>query len=700
MTERFPRYIQIYEPFTLKDNSNNSLTFEPNGTPSNFLNNNVRTKVVNLNSYDFKDFTSELQSVFGLSFDVKDDQLLTRHNFLHILSTNYGINYSTDVTDVSNVRIIFNNYYDQSNNASFVNTNSSLHVQSDKTITFSTNNTDLSTNKLDAILDNSGFFGLGTSNPVCPLHIHKSNNNSQTLKTQNSNYSLTFSNNTINDSLNNIIDNSENSIVFSANGIDSTSNALSICPHSSSSNGIKIDHSGNLISFGNFSLKDNNNNKLWYFDIFNTNNDLRVSNNSLTYSPLTISTLSGDIGIGTNNPLSRLHIFGNTNKTSLILGENIQNDKSVFIDYLPSNSGSISNLILKHSGDTNSSAISFNKGGDVGLGLTDPSSNLHIYGDNNKTELLLGQEKSDNRSSVIDYTQGSDSTDGSIYIGHFSNNKDKGVNIKYNGFVGIGKKVPDYPLHIIGQGLQSGAGTTAFSQGDSSISTKSTTFGISIFAGNAIYGSTIGVHSDIRIKNNIEKLIPNNSIKLLRKIKPVSFNYIDNWNHGNDKMFGFIAQDVKKIIPEASSIVSSVVPNIYEYAHFDDTHKIIYLKDKITSCFNNEMPVIDIYNKLGNKDTVKCTKIIDETTFEIENTSILFEDNDVFVYGEHITDFHVFKPEIVNTITTSAVQELDEKLTNAKKNIKEQDNRISILEELVRNLTTRIFKLEQDKKTM
>ena len=109
MTERFPRYIQIYEPFTLKDTSNNSLTFEPNGTPSNILSNNVRTKVVNLNSYDFKDFTSELQSVFGLSFDVKDDQLLTRHNFLHILSTNYGINYSTDV---SNVRIIFNNYYD------------------------------------------------------------------------------------------------------------------------------------------------------------------------------------------------------------------------------------------------------------------------------------------------------------------------------------------------------------------------------------------------------------------------------------------------------------------------------------------------------------------------------------------------------------------------------------------------------------
>ena len=60
MTERFPRYIQIYEPFTLKDNSGNSITFEPNGTPSNFLNNNsnIRTKVVNLNSYDFKDFTN------------------------------------------------------------------------------------------------------------------------------------------------------------------------------------------------------------------------------------------------------------------------------------------------------------------------------------------------------------------------------------------------------------------------------------------------------------------------------------------------------------------------------------------------------------------------------------------------------------------------------------------------------------------
>ena len=151
-------------------------------------------------------------------------------------------------------------------------------------------------------------------------------------------------------------------------------------------------------------------------------------------------------------------------------------------------------------------------------------------------------------------------------------------------------------------------------------------------------------------------------MKLLRKIKPVSFNYIDNWNHGPDKMFGFIAQDIQKIIPETCSIISSVIPNIYEYANIDETHKIIHLKTKITSCFHNKLPVIDIYDKNGNKDTVKCVNIIDETSFEIEKTSIHFKDNDIFIFGEHVSDFHLFKPEIVNTITTSSVQELDENL--------------------------------------
>ena len=152
MTERFPRYIQVYEPFTLKDASNNSITFEPNGTPSNFLNeiDNIRTKVVTLNAYDFKDFTDELKYVFDVSFDVKDDELLTRHNLIYVLNTNYGVNFSKH--DVSNVQIMFNNFHDNSNNASIINNNSALHIQSDKSIVFSTNNNDLSTNNFDYVI--------------------------------------------------------------------------------------------------------------------------------------------------------------------------------------------------------------------------------------------------------------------------------------------------------------------------------------------------------------------------------------------------------------------------------------------------------------------------------------------------------------------------------------------------------------------
>ena len=86
MTERFARYIQIYEPFTLKDASNNSITFEPNGTQLDDIIDNVRTKVVTLNAYDFESFTTELKSVFDVSFEVKDDLLLTKKIlFIHLL---------------------------------------------------------------------------------------------------------------------------------------------------------------------------------------------------------------------------------------------------------------------------------------------------------------------------------------------------------------------------------------------------------------------------------------------------------------------------------------------------------------------------------------------------------------------------------------------------------------------------------------
>ena len=697
MTERFPRYIQIYEPFTLKDASENSITFEPNGTPSDFLTNNIRTRVVTLNSYDFKDFADELKNVFDVSFEVKDDQLLTKQNLFYILASNYGIDFSKE--GENNAQITFNNFHDNSNNASIITNNSALHIQSDKSIIFSTNNIDLSTNNTDAILDINGFIGVGIQNPLCPLHIQKSNTNSQVFKTENDNYSIVFSNNTLNNYDNNIIDASENSIVFYGNGIDSSFNALSICPYSSLSTGIKIDNCGNLISYGKFSIENFDNDKLWNFNMLNNpDNNLQIYNNSFT--PLTITTLTGDIGIGTSTPLSRLHIYGDTNNTQVIFGQDLTSSKSLLLNYTPSIGTSVANFTMKHAGDIDSSAFSFIKGGNIGMGLKDPLSNLHIYGDNTDTQILLGQTKDTNKSSIIQYTQGASDVNGSLYIGHYDNaTKETGININSDGYVSIGHSLPEYPLHVKGKTISATGDFLSFAQGDDSIGIKANAPNISIYADNGIYGSIVGVTSDIRIKNNIEPLIPSNSLKLLRKIKPVSFNYIDNWNHGPDKMFGFIAQDVQKIIPETCSIISSVIPNIYEYARIDETHKIIHLTDKITSCFNNKYPVIDIYDKFGNKDTVKCVNIIDETSFEIEKTSITFKDNDIFIFGEHVSDFHLFKPEIVNTITISSVQELDNKLSDSRKTVKDQDNRITILEELVRNLSTRLFRLEQSEQS-
>jgi len=83
-----------------------------------------------------------------------------------------------------------------------------------------------------------------------------------------------------------------------------------------------------------------------------------------------------------------------------------------------------------------------------------------------------------------------------------------------NGNVGIGNTAPNATLQV---------------QGNANVS------------GNAAHFDNI---SDISLKENIIQLT--NSIELLSKLNPVSFD----WKDSGEKSFGLIAQEVEKILPE------------------------------------------------------------------------------------------------------------------------------------------------------
>jgi hypothetical protein len=58
--------------------------------------------------------------------------------------------------------------------------------------------------------------------------------------------------------------------------------------------------------------------------------------------------------------------------------------------------------------------------------------------------------------------------------------------------------------------------------------------------------------SDKNIKTDVEKI--NNSIEVIKKLSPVSFN----WKTTGEKSYGLIAQEVEKILPELVSETNGV----------------------------------------------------------------------------------------------------------------------------------------------
>jgi hypothetical protein len=112
------------------------------------------------------------------------------------------------------------------------------------------------------------------------------------------------------------------------------------------------------------------------------------------------------------------------------------------------------------------------------------------------------------------------SSDPIFIIGNGQTTRHNAVTVLKNGYFGIGTTAPTHILHIAGVG-------------------RSTQ-------------STWATSSDMRVKNNI-KIIENGLEKIL-KLKPVSFQYTPEYieqNNGYEgEYLGFIAQDVKEVLPQ------------------------------------------------------------------------------------------------------------------------------------------------------
>ena len=182
--------------------------------------------------------------------------------------------------------------------------------------------------------------------------------------------------------------------------------------------------------------------------------------------------------------------------------------------------------------------------------------------------------------------------------------------------------------------------------------------------------------SDSRIKEDVQDIIDDIALQSILSIEPKTYKYVDKLQRGDKNVFGFIAQQIREVIPEAVSIQASYIPNIYLVADYIDS--VITLSSQPTKVVIKVNDKIKCYDKDNKEILVEVIEVIDDLTFRIKE--IEYTDTKIFVYGTFVDDFHTLDKTYIFTLNVCATQELHRRIEAQSVLLKSQDDRIKDLE--------------------
>jgi len=232
--------------------------------------------------------------------------------------------------------------------------------------------------------------------------------------------------------------------------------------------------------------------------------------------PLSIQPLGGNVGIGTNNPISLFHIAGAETATD--------GETGIFMDIqntVGTTTGRLLGVRFNHSTGVPKAAIFYRRN------LT-----------NGRGDMVFAINNVDDATTKVNYT------DAAMVITRTKN-------------VGIGTNAPGRILHVkqnaIHRAIRMEHQTTA-DYWEVGVADASKAFRFDYNGTNkayiAIADGTYYTASDLRLKKDIEPL--ENSLQKVLKLKPSKFFFKDS--ESSTKSIGFISQDVEKLFPELVSI--------------------------------------------------------------------------------------------------------------------------------------------------
>ena len=281
-----------------------------------------------------------------------------------------------------------------------------------------------------------------------------------------------------------------------------------------------------------------------------------------------------------------------------------------------------------------------------------------------------------------------------------------------NGNVGIGT-IPNFNLDVRGNDFWWYTSFRYFHGGEN-LFANNITLNTKIYTDGYIVGYLgVAAVSDSRIKNDIVEINDEEALVKLRLLKPCKYKYKDRNARGDEEVYGFIAQEVKEVLPYAVKILPSAnhIPNVYQGGTYTDG--IITMTNAHGLTENGE---IKLLVTLKLKEIYCPFTIIDNTKIQIDTSGLteniptndpLYDDDgnlldyNIFVYGIQVDDFHALKKDYIWATGISALQEVDRqlqaekaKVTNLETQVEEEKAKTATLETQVADLLTRVTALE------
>jgi hypothetical protein len=431
--------------------------------------------------------------------------------------------------------------------------------------------------------------------------------------------------------------------------------------------------------------------------VFGTNNIERM-----------MITADGKVGIGTSAPLAPLHVINHARIAGgSALLEFVSDNDSRSRYYCGSNHFSIGihtwasfiwnhSATLMHFGTNSIERMRITADGNVGIGTETPRSTLDVRGTMYATTAVFVKLEDATNGYIALKPGYSDTYTG--FVEFFSPGGNR------MGFIGNGSS-SQFQFQIEEErDIQFATSNTGRmwikSGGRVGIKTSTPEYDLDVYNGS-IRCVSLTQTSDKRIKKNIREINGNVALSQIRQIQPTIYNFIDEKIDDSD-IYGFIAQDVKKIISNSTNIVPDFVPNLYSPGNICviDASNLIYeissendlIFEKIVDNSGNEITNYKI-KLIGDNNSEYICYIVEtivankrfhvklETEYKKSNNNELFDT--IFIYGQYVNDFHNIKKDAIWTIATAALQEVDRQQQADKARIAELENHVSSLEATV-----------------